>query len=75
MLEETFKLFDNTMKMFDREMKEIFKKFQSSKSGKTKIKIKAGSKVIINNVPVELVNDAIILTADPNKLMGTYKDE
>ena len=60
------------MKMFDREMKEIFKRFQPSKSGRTKVKIKSGSKVVINNVPVELVNDAIILTSDPDKLMGTY---
>jgi hypothetical protein len=66
MLKETLKLFDDTLAMFNHEMEKLFKRSHT----KTKVKIKAGSKVIINDVPVELVTDAIVLTSDPKKLMG-----
>lgn len=62
-------MFDKTMKMFDKEMKTLFSRMSKKKGSKTKIKIKAGSKVIINGATAELLSDAIVLTDDPNKLM------
>lgn len=69
MLNKTFEMFDKTLKMFDKEMKDLFGYVQRNKKSGTRVKIKAGSKVLINGASVELLNDVVVLTTDPDKLM------
>lgn len=71
MLQETFKLFDDTMKMFEKEMKNLSEGVFKNFKGKTKVKIKKGSKIYVNGVYVTLLTDTIVATDDPEKLMKT----
>jgi len=72
MFDKTFELFDRTMQMLDREMKCLFMRPTKSNT-RVRVKIKAGSKVYVNGVMVELVNDAIVLTSELDRLMNTKK--
>jgi hypothetical protein len=70
MLDKTFRLFDDMMKMFEREVDSFFR---HKKGKRTKVKIKAGSTVTINDAIVELINDVYVWTSDPDTLMKIRK--
>lgn len=69
MLQETFKLFNDTMKMFEKEVKNLSEGAFKNFKGKTKVKIKKGSKIYVNGVYVTLLTDVIVCTDDPEKMM------
>jgi len=69
MFEKTFRLFDTTMKTFDRELSQILKGFHGKIDCQTRVKIKAGSTVIINGAKATLTSDVEVLTYDPDTLM------
>ena len=70
MLERTMNQLDELMKTMNSEMKDLFKSFQNKSTKKTKIKIKKGSTILINGTLATLLNDAIVETINPEKLMS-----
>jgi len=68
MLDMTMKKMSEVIECMNKEVGEILK-FKTLKGKTTTIKIKKGSKVIINNAYCILKQDAVVETNDPNTLM------
>jgi hypothetical protein len=79
-MNNVFSAMDKTFKIVEEELTGAFKdaeksfKKKTNLSGKTKIRIGKGSKVIINGAIAQLLGDVIVATDDPNTLMCLNKD-
>jgi hypothetical protein len=69
MLEKTFKALEQTFQVLEKEVSDILKGIPKTKIKGTKIKIGKGSTVNINGTSATLLNDVIVVTQNPNKLM------
>ena len=79
LFKKTFNLFDQTMKQFGEDIKEAMEKMEKVLNEKTDcrittVRIKKGSKIIVNGAVVTLKDDAIVETTDPDTLMGKDND-